>query len=188
MVSQDVFSDRVRLFADRIAESGPMALSGLFDLTSQRLHRYAVTITRNQHDAEDVVQAALVQVAGHPKLLSRADHPWHYLLRIVRNQALLVIRNRKKASTLSTICDLITRRFVDELELEETHRAVWTALRKLPSEQSEVVVLKIWEEMTFAQIATVLDVTPSTAASRYRYAMEKLSRHFEIQNTEVCHE
>jgi len=176
------------MFAIRIAESGPAALSGLFDLTSQRLLRYAVTITRNQHDAEDVIQAVLVQVAGQPKLLGKSDQPWHYLLRMVRNRALVVIRSRKRASIVTSICDLLTRRAVDELEQEETHREVWAALRKLPADQSEVVVLKIWEELTFAQIASLLDVSPATAASRYRYAMEKLSRHFALRSDEVRHE
>lgn len=176
------------MFAIRIAESGPAALSGLFDLTSQRLLRYAVTITRNQHDAEDVIQAVLVQVAGQPKLLAKSDQPWHYLLRMVRNRALLVIRSRKRVSMLTSICDLLTRRSVDELELEETYREVWSALRKLPADQSEVVVLKIWEELTFAQIALLLDISPATAASRYRYAMEKLSRHFAPRSREVHYE
>jgi RNA polymerase sigma-70 factor (ECF subfamily) len=188
MIPSETFSERVRIFALRIAESGPEALSGLFDLTAQRLVRYAVTITRNQHDAEDVVQAVLVQVAGQPKLLAKSDQPWHYLLRMVRNRALLIIRERKRTSLVASLCDLLTRRCVDEVEQEETHREVWSALRKLPADQSEVVVLKIWEELTFAQIASVLDVSPSTAASRYRYAMEKLSRYFEPQSREVHYE
>ena len=184
----ELFSDLVREYSNRVAESGAPALSGLFDLTSHRLHRYAVAITRNQHDAEDVVQAVLVQVAGRPELLSLAECPWHYLLQMVRNRALLVIRNRKRTLSVANLYDLITRRFVDEIELEETHRAVWTALRKLPSDQSEVVVLKIWEAMTFAQIAMVLETTPSTVASRYRYAMAKLSLHFQKCHPEVYYE
>jgi RNA polymerase sigma-70 factor (ECF subfamily) len=73
---------------------------------------------------------------------------------------------------------------VDEAQREESHRAVWAALRALPPEQAEVVVLKIWEEMTFAQIAEILDTSPNTVASRYQYAMAKLTprlhRHREV--------
>ncbi|MDZ4849608.1 MAG: sigma-70 family RNA polymerase sigma factor [Pirellulaceae bacterium] len=188
MAVSDSLSDRVREMTNRISESGAPALSGLFDLTAHRLHRYAVTITRNQHDAEDVVQAVLVQVAGKPGLLSQADHPWHYLLQMVRNRAILVTRNRKRTFSVTNLYDLITRRSVDEVDLEETHREVWTALRKLPSNQREVVVLKIWEELTFAQIASILELTPSTVASRYRYAMTKLSRHLQANRPEVPHE
>jgi RNA polymerase sigma-70 factor (ECF subfamily) len=48
------------------------------------------------------------------------------------------------------------------------------SLNALPPEQKAVVVLKVWEEMTFAQIAEVLDISVNTAASRYRYALDKL--------------
>jgi RNA polymerase sigma-70 factor (ECF subfamily) len=69
----------------------------------------------------------------------------------------------------------LSSRTEDELELQESHRAVWMALSTLPTEQAEVVVLKIWEDMTFAEIGKVLDVSTFTAASRYRYAMKKLT-------------
>ena len=174
------FSDRVRLYADRIAESSAAALSGLYDLTAERLVRYAATVTRNQHDAEDAVQTALVKVAGHPDLLRRCDQPWAYLLRMVRNEALVILRRKKRWSLVGNLTDLLTRRSVDELDREDTHRAVWTALRTLPNEQSEVVVLKIWEEMTFLQIASILEISPSTAASRYRYAIEKLTLKLQV--------
>ena len=94
---------------------------------------------------------------------------------MVRNEALMILRGRKRCSLSGDLTDLLTRRLVDEVELEDTHRAVWRALRTLPTEQAEVVVLKIWEEMTFAGIAEILEISQNTAASRYQYAMQKLS-------------
>ena len=170
------FSEHVRVCAERMQESGVSALGGLFDLTSQRLVRYAATITRNQHDAEDAVQGALVRVADSLHFLCNADTPWPYLLRMVRNEALQIVRRKKRWALLANLSDLLTRRSVDELEQEESHRAVWLALRSLPSEQAEVVVLKIWEDMTFAEIGKILEVSTFTAASRYRYAMQKLTQ------------
>jgi RNA polymerase sigma-70 factor (ECF subfamily) len=179
------FSDHVRLCADRIAESGPAALAGLYDLTAKRLVRYAASITHNQHDAEDAVQAALVRVAGEPKLLCRCGQPWPYLLRMVRNESLVILRRKQRWSLVSNLADLLTRRLVDELDQEDTHRAVWAALRTLPTEQSEVVVLKIWEEMTFLEISEILGISPSTAASRYRYAIGKLTQTLRVGHAEV---
>lgn len=166
---------QVRECTDRIGESGVAALAGLFDLTADRLVRLAVTVTRNQHDAEDAVQSALVRVATNPRQLCKANEPWFYILRIVRNEALAILRKRKRSVILASISDLITQHFVDHVEEEESQQAVWVALRKLPTKQSEVVVLKIWEGLTFAQVAHVLGISPATAASRYRYAMEKLT-------------
>ena len=170
------FSQRVRQAADHLAASGVDALGALFDLTSDRLVRLAIAITRNQHDAEDAVQAALVRMASRPKLLADAITTWPYLLQIVRNEALAIARKKKRWATAGNLTDLATNRRVDELEQEETHRAVWAALRTLPPEQAEVVVLKIWETLTFAEIGQILGVSPNTVASRYQYAMAKLSR------------
>jgi RNA polymerase sigma-70 factor, ECF subfamily len=67
--------------------------------------------------------------------------------------------------------------YIAEPGEEELHTYVRRALSKLPPTQAEVVVLKIWEEMTFAEIGEVLGQSPNTAASRYRYALQKLSQH-----------
>jgi len=48
------------------------------------------------------------------------------------------------------------------------------ALGELPPEQRAVVHLKLWEGLTFEEIARVLDLSPNTAASRYRYGIDKL--------------
>jgi RNA polymerase sigma-70 factor, ECF subfamily len=141
-----------------------------------RLTRLAVAITRNQHDAEDAVQATLIKVLANNAALLHSKTPWPYLLRMVRNEALVILRKRKKWSILDGLSDLLTRRNVDTLEQEESMKAVWTALRRLPTDQCEVVVLKIWEDMTFAEIGSTLGIPATTAASRYRYATLKLEQ------------
>lgn len=188
MSTPESLSDQVRLCATRIAESGTPALAGLYDLTAQRLVRFAATVTRNQHDAEDAVQAALVRVAGDFDLLRAATAPWPYLLRMVRNESLVILRRKRRWQLLENISDLLTRRSVDHVEQEDMHRAVWLALRLLPTEQSEVVVLKIWEDLTFAEIAEVLGIPAATAASRYRYALAKLSVQLRSHAAEVHRE
>jgi RNA polymerase sigma-70 factor (ECF subfamily) len=185
MTLPDPFSERVRQAAVRIAESREAALSGLFDLTALRLVRFATTITRNQHDAEDALQIALVRVASNPNYLVRADRPWSYLLKMVRNESLVILRRKKRWSLLGNLSDLLTQSRVDERQYESSHLEVWRALRTLPTEQSEVVVLKIWEEMTFAQIAELLEISPATVASRYRYALEKLELKIRVAQGEV---
>jgi RNA polymerase sigma-70 factor, ECF subfamily len=51
---------------------------------------------------------------------------------------------------------------------------VQAALQALPAEQAEVVMLKIWEGLTFQEIATIMGESLNTIASRYRYALLKL--------------
>jgi RNA polymerase sigma-70 factor (ECF subfamily) len=66
--------------------------------------------------------------------------------------------------------DLIT----DQLEQAELTITIDRALRLLPEEQREVLVLKIWGELTFQQIADTLGSPLNTVAARYRYGLEKL--------------
>jgi RNA polymerase sigma-70 factor (ECF subfamily) len=107
---------------------------------------------------------------------------------MVRNEALVLGRRKQRCRTASDLGDLVTRCRVDLLELEESQRAVWAALRGLPPEQAEVVVLKIWEQMTFAQIAQTLEISPNTAASRYQYAMAKLTERLAKRQPEVAYD
>jgi len=143
--------------------------------------RFAATITRNQHDAEDAVACALLKVVSDVDVLFQAKNPWAFLLQVVRNDALLILR-RKKRWLLATskikdcLSDLIRApQKVDAIESQESMQQIWKAIRQLPTEQAEVVVLKIWEDFTFHQIAQTLAIPPATAASRYRYALAKLS-------------
>jgi len=176
MADDSKFNLQVRECTGRLLVLGVDALGALFDLTAYRLVRFAVAVTRNQHDAEDCVQSVLLRVGRNPRLLGSATCPWSYLLRMVRNEALLIGRRRHIRTVISNLTDLVTSRRTDEVELEETIRDVWRALRSLPTEQAEVVVLKIWEDMTFAQISQILDVSPNTVASRYQYGLSKLSK------------
>jgi len=186
MTAQDDFANRVQETADRLATVGVEALGVLFDLTAHRLVRFAATLTHHQQDAEDAAQAALTRLAGHPQRLAGLARPWAYLLRMVRNEVLASARHQQHCSPAGSLADLVTQCPVDESEREESHRAVWAALRALPPEQAEVVVLKIWEEMTFAQIGEILDISPNTVASRYQYAMAKLTPRLN-RNREVLH-
>ena len=56
----------------------------------------------------------------------------------------------------------------------ERTTALQAAIARLSPVRQEVVMLKIWSGMTFPQIGDVLDISPNTAASRYRHALIEL--------------
>ena len=59
---------------------------------------------------------------------------------------------------------------------EETRALLQEGLEELPAKFSEVIILKIWGENTFAEIGEILGISQNTAASRYRYGLEGLRR------------
>ena len=127
-------------------------------------------------DAEDIVQEAFVRFW---RSRHQAREPAAYLYRCVKNCALEWLRaGQRRGRREEAIAKAEARSseplFTLELELDERRRLIEAALAQLPAEQREVVVLKIWGELSFAQIAETLEVSANTAASRYRYALAKL--------------
>lgn len=151
----------------------------MFDLVAQRLVRFAITITGNQPDAEDALQGAFSRIAFRPRLLAKADAPWPYLIRSVRNEALRIIQKRRGTGKESAERRSVEESAESQIVQEETADSVRRVLSSLPRNQYEVVILKHWEELTFAEIAETLGLSQNTVASRYRYAMEKLQRSLE---------
>jgi len=68
------------------------------------------------------------------------------------------------------ILEKVTGEIIDEDE----EKLIEAALRKLPPDQREVLHLKVYENKTFRQIEELIGIPLNTAASRYRYAIDKL--------------
>jgi RNA polymerase sigma-70 factor (ECF subfamily) len=93
-----------------------------------------------------------------------------YVYRALRNTALNVQRQESRLMPLED-----EAAWFEPISLmSEVALAVQQALLALPSEQREVVVLHLWSEMTFCEIAALIRIPSATAASRYRYALSKL--------------
>jgi RNA polymerase sigma-70 factor, ECF subfamily len=134
---------------------------------------------RSPADAEDIVQEAFVKFwRRNHRIDNRA-----LLYATVRSIALDLIRRdsrraRREAEAFSDAEQSIEPQF--ELG-DESQRALAAAIDRLPHEQREVLVMKIWNELTFAEIATALGISNNTAASRYRYALNALKKNFQTQ-------
>ena len=127
-------------------------------------------------DAEDVVQAAFVKFWRH-----RPDaEPEHYplLYSTVRTCALDLIRTDSRRGRREQVVapDPEEPFFDATIEHRENADIISIALNQLPEPQREVLVLRIWGELTFAEIAATLGDSINTVASRYRYAIDALRR------------
>ncbi len=156
------------------------AYAALYDRFSARLYRTALGIVRSSQDAEDVVQEVFLSVLKSRQKLRDVRDLTAYLFTALRRAAGRSAERRSRTPI----------QFVAEVEVvaaAENPRdgsgpcgeRLQPALLALPPEQREVVLLKIDGELTFAQIAEVIGASMNTAASRYRYALEKLRKDLE---------
>ncbi len=135
--------------------------------------------TQSAADAEDVLQEAFVRYWRHQRHLS--GNPRALLIVSIRRAAFDHARgNLRRAAreekSWSNIEGNVPLFESSSLEGVERSQAIELALERVPREQREVLVLKIWNELTFEQIAQTLDIPANTAASRYRYALAVLRR------------
>jgi RNA polymerase sigma-70 factor (ECF subfamily) len=142
------------------------------------LYRFLLRLTGNEADTHDVLQEVFVCLARSPQLLEGVAAPRSYLFRMAHRQ---VIDRHRREETRRRAVERAARETSLEMKPEPSvSDAIWqnkclaTALQSLPLEQKAVVTLKVWENLTFAEIAHVLDIPANTAASRYRYALDKL--------------
>ena len=130
----------------------------------------ATAITGERSRAQDAIHQVFLKLLEDEKLRQAADVK-AYLFACVRNAALNDARVRGRNVALAdeelAWFEPPSRDYAEEANLRR-------ALAELPDDQRQVTVLHIWGELTFAQIADLLDISANTAASRYRYALTRL--------------
>ena len=130
-------------------------------------------------DAEDAVQTGFIRFWRKQPDALPSEYP--LLFAAVRTAALDLLRGEDRRSRRENEFHLEygagePALFDHPLERKEEAEAVEQALKRLPPEQREVLVLRIWGELTFAEIATALGDSINTVASRYRYGLEALRK------------
>jgi RNA polymerase sigma factor (sigma-70 family) len=160
----------------------PIQLRQIWSTHGDRLTLIARSIVDSQ-DAEDAVQEAFVSLAVQTML---PDDPLAWLVRVVRNQLLQWRRSqgrrrRREQQRLQRDPGASAWFVQPQLAIDQTLDAVEVAnaLRDLPEDQREVIVMHLWGEMTFERIAAVLGGSRSTVHRLYARGLIRLKQRFE---------
>lgn len=145
-------------------------------LYAPKLLLFARQQTRCEADAHELVQDAVVE-AWRGQVDGTLPEPGQ-VFGLIRRRAIDMARRNDRRTNREIVAqeNAALEWFVPEVEDRERARLLQDALNQLPVGQREVVTLKIWGGLTFAEIAGVLEIPANTAASRYRYALEELRK------------
>lgn len=153
----------------------PSELADLYEAHASAIFAFVLNLTRHEADAKDCLQETFFRLANQTSLLRGVRAPRAFLLKMAYR---LAIDSHRRASVRE-------RHGADQPgetifapapnpDEETFRRAVAAAMAVLPADQRAVVHLKLWEHLTFDEIAQALDLSANTAASRYRYGIDKL--------------
>lgn len=152
-------------------------LERLYDDHAQALFAFLLNLTRNEADTRDVLQEVFVKLARQSEILATVRDERAFLIRLAHNLAIDLIRRRgTRERANDRLSEEIVVIFAPSVEPDEQafRIALAEALAGLPADQRAVVHLKLWEGLTFDAIAETLAIPLNTAASRYRYGLDKL--------------
>ena len=162
---------------DALARGDSIALDWIWDAYASRLLAFATALLCSHHDAEETLQNVFVKIAQNRSRLAAARSFEAYLFAMTRNEAMTLARRRGRIEIAVDPSDFVLLPAeIPEPPPPEEAEAAARHLAALPEKQRAVIVLKIFEDLTFDQIAASLKISLNTAASRYRYGIEKLKR------------
>lgn len=145
----------------------------LYDAKAAELILYGRALGLGHGEAEDVLHETFVALMQMERMPERAEH---YCVRSFRNRAL----NHRRSLWRRLTREWESLRWFERSPGETAaERTAMQHLAELPLEQREVIVLKFWHGCTFEEIGGLLEISPNTAAGRYRYGLQKIKSKLE---------
>src|SRR5689334_4190480 len=207
MVAAAVFAHTLAVNARAFDDPGhptPLSLEGQHIVAARRrepgafealvrrhqgpLYNFCLRMLAQSEDAADVAQETFVQLYSHLGRLDEREPIGPWLFRVARNRCIDVIRRRRTvplASDHESVVDLDpadNEPLPDELaERADLQRQLARAIEALPRSYAEVVSLRYAGELSFAEIAQILECDEGAARVRFHRAKALLRRHLRAQ-------
>lgn len=147
----------------------------ILETEKERLFQYASYRLQNIKDVEDVLQNLYVKILETQDRFKNVENKRAYLYRIICNECTNIIRSKSNVNLYDK--DDIALIDIEDLQsesFEEEFKMVNRLLNILPSEQSETIRLRHHSNLSFQEIADIMEIPLPTAKARYRYGIEKI--------------
>ena len=148
------------------------------------LFRFAYMRIGIREDAEDVVQDALLSVFRRLREKTQMDSVEQYVIRAVSNACTDYFRRKPMQVVTLDKAEQVAVSEADR-QIHEEYLRVSRLLDTLPPEQSEIVRLKCYDDLTFKQIAELQGIPEATAKSRYRYAIIHIQQRINKKGDQI---
>ena len=156
-----------------LAEGNTDALSVIYGEMSRRIFSLAYTVTGNYCDAEDVLQNTMIDITRSCRGYSGgAIGAW--IMTIARNNALDVVRKRHGGE--AELCDAEAEGCAEQ---NDSFAAVeiMDMLSVLDEDEKQIILLRLYQEMPYREIAAVMGIKIFAAQKRYQRAISKLKKY-----------
>lgn len=155
---------------------GEGALADLYERYARRVHRYAIRMTGDEDAAQDVVQETFLRVQTSLHTLRNEESLEAWLFRIARNQVFTMLRQTRSGGGVDPEELQGEGTPLEELIRGETAGIVRRMVAALKPEFREVIVLREYEELSYAEIASIIGESEDVVGMRLLRARKALAR------------
>lgn len=159
-----------KLLSGEKTESEP-AFAELYVRYSQKIYAYCIRVLGNSDDAMDVFQETFLSFYKSATMQKKMDSIFAFLLIIARNLCINYKRNNKSATSLD---DFLLYSDEKNYEDKELLQLISTALEFLEFEHREAFILRLYQGLSYPEIAELQNETISTVRNRVWRAKEKI--------------
>lgn len=152
-----------------------------------RLFRFAFFRIGLYADSQDIVQEVFIRLYIENEHRASINNIRYYLYKSIAN-ACTDYERKKKNMKLDKLDKVIIPEGLNEkdasheLIIKEEYQRIERLLGKLPEEQAETVRMRVLDDLSFTDIATILDIPVTTVKSRFKYGIDKLKKDFNLNN------
>ena len=151
------------------------AFADFVRLRTAALYRYGYVLSGNHHDADDLVQDALIRLRSHWARVVRRDDPTGYVRTTMARLHVSAWRRRRREWLTAHVPDAaVPDPGLAQVDVAGHAEQLWTALATLPPRQRAVLVLRFYERLSDQEIATTLGVSGATIRSQAKRGLDKL--------------
>lgn len=154
----------------------------LMETHQERLYWQVRRLLNDHDDANDVLQNALVKVFRNIGQFEGKSGLYTWLYRIVTNEAITFLNQRKRRS--STSIDDVNINLANRLQADsffdgdEAQIRLKQALETLPDRQKEVFNLRYYEEMGYEEMSQLLNTSVGALKASFHHAVKKVEQFF----------
>lgn len=156
-----------------IADGNTDALHTLYEATSESVYGFALSITKNSHDAEDVLQETYLAVFQKAVNYNPAGKPMAWVFTIAKNFALAKLKAKGKVHLLDDGDTELGVTF-SQIENIEQRLVIETAFRVLNDEERQILMLHAISGLKHREIASIMEMSLNTVLSKYHRAIKKM--------------
>lgn len=169
-----------------LQEGETSAFALLYERYRSPLYQYCFRLLHDRQLAEDATHDALLRTCSAVGSLERAEFFRAWIFRIARNEVMQYLRRSRRNGPIDIENVWESETPFEQYEQLETKDLVQQALRMLKTEYREVLILREYEQFSYAEIAAITGMTESSVKSRIFKArkalLKKLEPYFGVRN------